>query len=130
LEKALKLANTIASAYVKPKHDTNPDGQVVHLTDKTFPVLTNNSAWLVMFHAPWCGHCKNLAPTWEQLAKSLKGQMNVGKVDCTTETAVARKYQIRGYPTLKFLKEPAGVVEYRGRRSLDTLKEFAASFLK
>lgn len=36
-----------------------------------------------MFHAPWCGHCKQLSPIYEKLAPRLKHRVNVGKVDCT-----------------------------------------------
>ena len=36
-------------------------------------------------YAPWCGHCKKLVPTWEELATAAKGKFNVAKVDCTVE---------------------------------------------
>ncbi len=37
----------------------------------------------VKFYAPWCGHCKKLAPTWEKLATLLKGEVIVAEMDCT-----------------------------------------------
>ena len=49
----------------------------------------------------WCGHCKALAPTWEKAATEMKGKIHFGKVDCTAQTAIATRYGIRGYPTLK-----------------------------
>ena len=38
-----------------------------------------------MFHAPWCGHCKKLAPVWEEFAVEMKDKLSVAKVDCTAE---------------------------------------------
>eukprot|EP01090_Pellita_catalonica_P009107 TRINITY_DN20173_c0_g1_i1.p1 TRINITY_DN20173_c0_g1~~TRINITY_DN20173_c0_g1_i1.p1 ORF type:complete len:261 (-),score=52.80 TRINITY_DN20173_c0_g1_i1:127-909(-) len=63
--------------------------------------------WMVEFYAPWCGHCKALAPTWKKLATSAKGDFNVAKVDCTSTTGmdVCRDLEISGYPTLIFFKD-------------------------
>ena len=124
------MAEKIAEDYVRPKGSTNPLGQIVYLTERNFAELTNNSDWLIMFHAPWCGHCKTLAPTWVELAKKMKGKINVGKVDCTTETKLANRYGIRGYPTIKYVQEPFNKVDYKGRRSLLALEEFANGFIR
>jgi thioredoxin-like negative regulator of GroEL len=78
-KKAAPAANT-----VPPTQDPNSD--VVVLGDTTFAEKTKTGDWLIEFYAPWCGHCKKLAPTWEELATKSKGNFNVGKVDCTVET--------------------------------------------
>lgn len=74
--------------------DSSP---VVKLTQANFKELVlndKNTMWLVEFYAPWCGHCKNLAPSWELAAKHLKGVVKVGAVDMTTDESVGRPYNI------------------------------------
>jgi len=97
----------------------------VVLTDANFDQSIKQGDWLLEFYAPWCGHCKKLAPTYEEVATTLKGKINVGKVDCTTEKEVAERFGVRGYPTLKFYKASEGrVYDYSGDRSLDSFKTF------
>lgn len=61
---------------------------VVELTDDNFDktVLNSEDMWLVEFYAPWCGHCKNLAPEWAAAATQLKGKVKLGALDATVNT--------------------------------------------
>ena len=93
--------------------------------------LIGDKPWFIKFFAPWCGHCKRLAPTWHQFSVEYTDQINVGHVDCTTDSGktLCQEYNVNGYPTLYFFpadQENSGkYYEYQGARSLDNLKRFA-----
>lgn len=101
---------------------------VTVLTEDNFDNLVlGQKAALVEFYAPWCGHCKSLAPKYDKLAEVFAGEKNIviGKVDATQHEALAARYDIGGYPTLKFF--PAGSSEpesYEGSRELDGMVDF------
>jgi len=96
---------------------------VVTLTTDNFAGNTNSGYWLVEFFAPWCGHCKRLAPIWEELATKSKGNFNVAKVDCTVEKDLCSQTGIRGYPTLKFYAD-GKVSDYSGARTIEAFESF------
>lgn len=82
---------------------------------------------IVKFYSPGCGHCIQLAPTWEKLAEKLRNtNVRVGKINCLENPTVCTRYIIQGYPTIKFITE-SHVIEYKKERSLDNLLEFAKS---
>jgi protein disulfide-isomerase A6 len=81
----------------------------------------------VEFYAPWCGHCKALAPKYEQLAKVFEGEDNVviANVDATISPDLASRYDVSGYPTLKFFPEKVTEpVNYEGVRELPELVSY------
>lgn len=80
---------------------------------------------LVKFYAPWCGHCKSLAPIWQELADSVADipDLVIGKFDATANEAAG--VAIRGYPTLKFYpKDNKEGVDYNGERDLESFKKW------
>merc|ERR1712244_160992 len=80
--------------------------------------------WFVKFYAPWCGHCKRLAPTWEEVATALKGKVNIAKVDVTQNRALGKQFGVKGFPTLLLFRR-GKMVKYSGARSKEALVEWA-----
>ncbi len=78
----------------------------LEMTDTNFDaeVLQSDKPVLVDFWAVWCGPCKMIAPTVEEIAKEYDGKLKVGKVDVDHNQAVAQKFGIRSIPTLLIFK--------------------------
>jgi protein disulfide-isomerase A1 len=78
---------------------------------------------MVEFYAPWCGHCKTLAPLYDIAAETLaklSPPLKIAKVDCTVEKKACETYDVKGFPTLKVFRN--GVPsEYKGQRSAEDI---------
>ncbi|CUI15335.1 protein disulfide isomerase, putative [Bodo saltans] len=90
-------------------------------------VVSRNALTLVKFYAPWCGHCKRIAPEWDKAATALVGKAGLVRVDCTTETAVAQKFGIQGYPTIKVFREGQLVGDYDAGRTSEAIVQYVIS---
>ena len=67
--------------------------------------MTKSGDFLIVeFYAPWCGHCKSLAPEWQKAAKELNGIARVAAVDCDAHKELASKYDVKGFPSIKVCK--------------------------
>ncbi|TID13995.1 protein disulfide-isomerase domain [Venturia nashicola] len=99
---------------------------VTELKKDTFEAfIKDNALVLTEFYAPWCGHCKALAPEYEEAATTLKEKNIVlAKVDCTEETEVCAKYGVEGYPTLKVFRGLDTVSPYSGARKAPAIISF------
>ncbi|KAM9838750.1 protein disulfide isomerase family A, member 8 [Aulostomus maculatus] len=93
---------------------------VLELGDADFDYLAaDHETMLVKFYAPWCGHCKKLAPEFERAATKLKGNVQLAKVDCTAHSDTCGRFGVSGYPTLKIFRNGRDSSPYDGPRSAE-----------
>lgn len=108
----------------------NPNQAVVDLTSKNFDsvVLQSGKPALVEFFAPWCGHCKTLAPVYEEVGQafaSVSDKVSVAKVDADEHRDVGRRFGVQGFPTLKWFDGKSDKPEdYKGGRDFESLTSF------
>ena len=85
-----------------------------------------NAVIAAKFYAPWCGHCKRLAPVWDEFARASAGEgVVVLSVDASGvgSKALNEKFNIKGFPTILFFND-AKVHEYTGARTLEAFREY------
>ncbi|KAL4075823.1 thioredoxin-like protein [Scleroderma citrinum] len=122
--------------------DAEKPSDVISITQETFETTVNlEPLILVEYFAPWCGHCKALAPHYEEAATILKeNNIKLAKVDCVDQAELCQAHGIQGYPTLKVFRQGEaseyggprkadGIVSYMIKQSLPAVSEVTVSNL-
>lgn len=121
-------SNILPVVYSTTTITGKPHSTVQDLTEDNFDEALNdpaNGLWLLKFYAPWCGHCKKLAPLLDKMASYISGKFAIGKIDCTTQKTICKspQFNIRGYPTLQIYKD-GHFYDYTGKRDPDSMIDF------
>ena len=94
------------------------NNNVIHLTNENFEneVLKSDKPVIVDFWASWCGPCRMLAPTIDELANDLEGKVKVAKVDVDDQNELAAKFRIMSIPTVMLFNNGKVVDSAMGAR--------------
>ena len=121
------LTQTIRS---QDKPAVNPVKGLWTVVGHTFDELIANNKeddLFVKFYAPWCGHCKTLAPKFDALAEKLAGAkgLKIAKFDASNNDFDNEFYHVNGYPTILFIKKgEATPINYEGDRTTEAMEEY------
>merc|ERR1712084_127775 len=105
---------------------------VTQLNPETYDSITDGKTVFIKFFAPWCGHCKKMAPDWEKLSVEWEDSEVglVAEVDCTTAgKPLCDSNGVKGFPTIKY-GDPSSLEDYTGGRNFEDLSKFAQENLK
>lgn len=130
--KALLKERLSGKASGDSSEKSEPSASVV-LTSQNFDelVIKSKDLWIVEFFAPWCGHCKKLAPEWKKAANNLKGKVKLGHVDCDAEKSLMSRFNVQGFPTiLVFGLDKSSPYPYEGARTASAIEAYGLEQLE
>lgn len=117
---------TLKTSVADPKIQTATGG-LVELSQQDFQkLLTEGDTWVVMFYAPWCGHCTAAKPEFQQAA--LQAPVHFAQIDADKYGDIALSESIPGFPTIRVYSKGKQVGSFDGQRTAVALLEFAKSY--
>ncbi|CAD2218125.1 protein disulfide-isomerase A6 [Angomonas deanei] len=103
-------------------------GKVASLNEADFETGIKKTEYtLVKFFAPWCGHCKKLAPEFEKASDALGDKATLAEVDCTQNEKLCGKFDVKGYPTLILFKNGEKHLDFDGGRTAPEIISYVKS---
>lgn len=103
-------------------------GVIIYLfnVNSTEEGFNKNKPSIILYYAPWCGHCKKMMPEWEKLTAKMNSVINVLKVNCDEEAEKAQQEGIQSFPTIIMYKDNKKIA-YKGERTVQALEQFISS---
>ena len=97
----------------------------IEFTDANFQseVLDSDHPVLVDFWAPWCGPCRAVGPSIEELAGEFEGKVRIGKLNVDENQKTAAEFEIRSIPSVLLFKDGIVVEKIRGAQSKERYEE-------
>lgn len=122
--KAGKIEKTIKSQ--DPPAEPYEDDVRVVVAKEFDDIVFSGKDVMIEFYAPWCGHCKSLAPTYSKVAAAFKDndKVEIAKMDATANDVPSSKFNVKGFPTIYFVKGGETAILYDGARTEEGFKEF------
>jgi len=96
--------------------------------------MKDGQEWVVEFYAPWCGHCKALAPVWENLATEVGSKTNVkfAKIDATANSEKAAEFGVKTYPQIYYMKGEytmKAARKFKGARNYEAIEKYVSKIV-
>ena len=94
---------------------------ILNLNEETFDEKTSTGITLVDFYADWCGPCKQMSPTLNEMAEQYGNQITIAKVNVDANPTLSKRFGVRGIPMFVVMKDGEEVKRTTGRKSKQEL---------